>query len=72
MLRARQFDGRQVRNHAKFLAVDHGFLLITSANFSRSAEYGNVELGVRIDDQNLTESVERAMREIEDRLFEPV
>lgn len=70
--RTRKFDGRQVRNHAKFLAIDHRFLLITSANFSWSAEYGNLELGVLIDNQNLTESVERAMREIEDRLFEPV
>jgi phosphatidylserine/phosphatidylglycerophosphate/cardiolipin synthase-like enzyme len=70
--RTREFDGRQVRNHAKFLAIDHRFLLIGSANFSWSAEYGNVELGVLIDNQNLTESVERAMREIEDRLFERV
>jgi phosphatidylserine/phosphatidylglycerophosphate/cardiolipin synthase-like enzyme len=72
ILRTRQFDGRQVRNHAKFLAIDHRFLLISSANFSWSAEYGNVELGVLIDNQNLTESVERAMREIEGRLFEAV
>jgi phosphatidylserine/phosphatidylglycerophosphate/cardiolipin synthase-like enzyme len=34
VLRTRQFDGRQVRNHAKFLAIDHRFLLISSANFS--------------------------------------
>jgi hypothetical protein len=68
----RNFDGRQVRNHAKFLAIDHRFLLVSSANFSWSAEYGNVELGVLIDNQNLTESVERAMRDIEDRLFERV
>lgn len=72
VLRTRHFDGRQVRNHAKFLAIDHRFLLVTSANFSWSAEYGNVELGVLIDNQNLTESVERAMRDVEDRLFERV
>jgi phosphatidylserine/phosphatidylglycerophosphate/cardiolipin synthase-like enzyme len=72
VLRTRQFDGRQVRDHAKFLAIDHRFLLITSANFSWSAEFGNVELGVLIDNQNLTESVERAMRDVEGQLFERV
>lgn len=72
VLRTQQFDRRQVRNHAKFLAIDHRFLLITSANFSWSAEYGNVELGLLIDNQNLTESVERAMRDVEERLFERV
>jgi hypothetical protein len=72
VLRTRRFDGRQVRNHAKFLAIDHRFLLISSANFSWSAENHNLELGVLIDNQNLAESVERAMRDIEDRLFEPV
>lgn len=72
VLRTRKFDGRQVRDHAKFLAIDHRFLLISSANFSWSAENGNIELGVLIDNQNLTESVERSMRDIEDRLFERV
>jgi phosphatidylserine/phosphatidylglycerophosphate/cardiolipin synthase-like enzyme len=72
VLRTCQFDGRRVRNHAKFLAIDHRFLLVTSANFSWSAEYGNVELGVLIDNQNLTESIERAMRDVEDRLFEQI
>jgi len=72
VLRTRPFDGRQVRNHAKFLAIDHRFLLVTSANFSWAAENGNIELGALIDDQNLTESVERAMRDIEDRLFERI
>jgi len=65
-------DAGQQRNHAKFLAIDQRFLLVTSANFSWSAEYGNVELGVLIDNQNLTESVERAMRDLEDRLFERI
>jgi phosphatidylserine/phosphatidylglycerophosphate/cardiolipin synthase-like enzyme len=72
VLRTQRFDGRQVRNHAKFLAIDHRFLLVTSANFSWAAEYGNVELGVLVDNQNLTESVEREMREAEDLLFERI
>jgi phosphatidylserine/phosphatidylglycerophosphate/cardiolipin synthase-like enzyme len=72
VLRTRPFDGRQVRNHSKFLAIDHRFLLVSSANFSWAAENGNIELGVLIDDQNLTESVERAMRDTEDRLFERI
>lgn len=70
VLRTKEFDGRGVRNHAKFLAIDHRFLLVTSANFSWSAEYGNVEFGVIIDDKNLTESVEREMLEAEDLLYE--
>ena len=34
VLRTTQFDGASVRNHAKFLAIDHRFLLVTSANWS--------------------------------------
>ena len=64
-------DGRPVRNHAKFLAIDHRFLLVTSANFSWSAEHGNVEFGVLIDNRNLAETVERELRKVEDVLFEP-
>ena len=71
MLRTQPLDGRPVRNHAKFLAIDHRFLLVTSANFSWSAEHGNVEFGVLIDNRNLTESVERELRNVEDALFEP-
>ncbi|MFP5347216.1 MAG: DISARM system phospholipase D-like protein DrmC [Actinomycetes bacterium] len=67
-----ELDGTYVRNHAKFLAVDHRFLLITSANFSWSAEHGNVELGVLIDDVALTESVEREMAQAEQSAFERV
>jgi phosphatidylserine/phosphatidylglycerophosphate/cardiolipin synthase-like enzyme len=72
VLRTKSFAGNQVRNHAKFLAVDHRFLLVTSANFSWSAEQGNVEFGVLIDHPNLTESVEREMHEAEDSLYERV
>lgn len=72
VLRTTQFDGAAVRNHAKFLAVDHRFLLVTSANFSWSAEHGNVEFGVFIDNPNLSEAVEREMRRAEELLYERV
>lgn len=69
VLRTIAFSGRQVRNHAKFLAVDHRFLLVTSANFSWSAEYGNIELGVLHDDPNLADAVETELRRAEDHLY---
>lgn len=72
VLRTTTFDGCQVRNHAKFLAIDHRFLLVTSANFSYSAEQGNVEFGVFIDNPNLAEAVEREMLRAEDALYQCV
>lgn len=72
VLRSKAFDGKPVRSHTKFVAIDHRILVVTSANFSWSAEYGNVEFGVRIDDPNLTESVEREMRDAEANLYERV
>jgi hypothetical protein len=72
VLRTKCFDAVYVRNHAKFLAVDHRFLLVTSANFSWSAEQGNVEFGVLIDNPNLTEAVEREMHDAEEALYEQV
>ncbi len=71
-MNTKQFDGADVRNHAKFLAIDHRFLLVTSANYSWSAEHGNVEFGVLIDDRNLTEAVERELRDAEPLLYERV
>ncbi|MDR1386413.1 MAG: DISARM system phospholipase D-like protein DrmC [Propionibacteriaceae bacterium] len=65
-------DGDRPRNHAKFIAIDHQFLLVTSANFSKSAEQLNVELGLRIDDPILTQGVENQMRALEADLYEPV
>lgn len=69
VLRTTVFSGKLVRNHAKFPAVDHRFLLVTSANFSWSAEYGNVELGVLHDDPNLTDAVEHEMQKAEKNLY---
>jgi hypothetical protein len=71
VLRTRRLNSRPVRNHAKFLAIDHRFVLVTSANFSWSAEYGNIEFGVLIDNRNLAETIERQLRNVEDILFEP-
>ena len=72
IMRTKEFDSSSVRNHAKFLAIDHRFLLVTSANFSWSAEHGNVEFGVLVDNRSLTETVEREMRQAEGLLFEHV
>ena len=72
VLRTKQFDGRPVRNHAKFLAIDHRFLLVTSANFSWSAEQANIEFGIFIDNPNLTDAVERQMILAEDLLYERI
>lgn len=72
VLRTKSFDGRQVRNHSKFISIDHRFLLVTSANFSWSAENANLEFGLLVDNPNLAESVERELRNAEDLLFERV
>lgn len=72
VLRTRQRTGQLVRSHAKFLAIDHRTLVVTSANFSLSAEQRNVELGVVIEDRALTESIERQLRLVEAELYERV
>jgi len=72
VLRTIAFDGWQVRNHSKFISVDHRFLLVTSANFSWSAENANLELGVLIDNRNMAEAVELQMRDVETYVFERV
>lgn len=72
VLRTRGRDAPLPRNHAKFLAIDHRFLVATSANFSASAERANVEFGLLVDDRTLTETVERQMRDVEEHLYEQV
>jgi hypothetical protein len=72
VLQTSQFAGKSVRNHAKFISVDHRFLVVTSANFSWSAEYGNVELGVRIDDASLAQRIEDELLAAETHLYVPV
>lgn len=67
-------DGKEVRyrNHAKFLCVDHCHLLVTSANFSYSAEVLNIELGLRVDDPRIANSIEQQMHRFESKLYELV
>lgn len=72
VLRTKSYDGRQVRNHSKFVSIDHRFLLVTSANFSWSAENANLEFGLLVDSPNLAESVEGELRDSEDLIFERV
>lgn len=54
-------NGKRVVSHAKFIAIDHELLLLTSANFSYSAENRNVEFGLLVHDSVLVESVESTM-----------
>ncbi|KUG53782.1 hypothetical protein AVL62_00975 [Serinicoccus chungangensis] len=72
VFRTRQFHGSPVRNHAKFVAIDHQFLVVTSANFSKSAEQVNVELGLVVADQRLAQGVERQMIDLEAHIFERI
>lgn len=72
VMRSKEFDDRPTVNHAKFLVIDHRFMLVTSANFSKSAEQNNVEFGILLDNPNLAESVEAQMRNVEAALYEPV
>lgn len=65
-------DGKQVVSHAKFIVVDHELLLITSANFSYSAENLNVEFGILIRDAALASSIEEAMASKHGSLYEVI
>lgn len=65
-------SGKQVVSHAKFVVIDHGLLLLTSANFSYSAENRNVEFGVLINDPSLAASVEQVMFSKHGVLYEMV
>ncbi|MEU0876786.1 DISARM system phospholipase D-like protein DrmC [Nocardia brasiliensis] len=72
VFRTKDYGGKYVTNHAKFIAVDHRILLVTSANFSHSAEHNNVEFGLVVDNPTLTEAVEQQMRANEDLIYERV
>lgn len=63
-------DGKHVVSHAKFVIIDHALLLLTSANFSFSAEKRNIEFGLRIHDPALAESVEATMASKHGSLYE--
>lgn len=72
VFRTRKLNGKPLRNHAKLVAVDHRFLIVTSANFSKSAEQHNIELGLRVDSRSLTERVEKQLLDAEASLYEAV
>ena len=72
VLRTRPVGNRRLVNHAKVLIIDRRIVVVTSANFSWSAEQRNIELGLRIDDTSLADRIERELREAEEHLFEPV
>lgn len=63
-------SGKQVVSHAKFIVIDRQALLLTSANFSFSAENRNVEFGLLVHDSALAESVESTMRGTHGTLYE--
>jgi phosphatidylserine/phosphatidylglycerophosphate/cardiolipin synthase-like enzyme len=65
-------NGKQITSHAKFIIIDHSMMLITSANFSYSAENTNIEFGLRVDDPTLAESVEEQMFDKRGVLYELV
>jgi phosphatidylserine/phosphatidylglycerophosphate/cardiolipin synthase-like enzyme len=65
-------NGKQVVSHAKFIVVDHELLLITSANFSYSAENRNIEFGILVRDSALAQSVEATMTSKHGSLYELV
>lgn len=54
-------NGKRVVSHAKFIVIDHEVVLLTSANFSFSAENRNIEFGLLVRDSALAESVESTM-----------
>lgn len=65
-------DGQAVVSHTKFIVVDHEVVLLTSANFSYSAEHRNIEFGLLIRDSALAESVESTMASKRGTLYELV
>lgn len=65
-------NGKRVVSHAKFIVIDHEVLLLTSANFSFSAENRNVELGLLVRDSALAASVESTMSSKNGTLYQLV
>lgn len=63
-------DGQPIVSHTKFIVVDHEIILLTSANFSYSAENRNVEFGLLIRDSGLAASIESTMASKRGSLYE--
>lgn len=68
----RAVDGRSFRNHAKFIALDQQVLIVTSANFSVSAEKYNVEFGLVVRDPALTQLVQKQLFDLQPVLYQRV
>lgn len=65
-------NGKPVISHAKFIVIDHELSLVTSANFSYSAENRNVEFGILVHDAALATSIEATMMDKHGSLYELV
>ena len=63
-------NGQHIVSHAKFVIIDHETLLLTSANFSFSAENRNIEFGLLIRDSTLAQSIESTMISKNGTLYE--
>lgn len=72
VFRTRYVNGRPLRNHAKYFVIDHRVLVVTSANFSWSAENTNVELGLKVADPQLARRVERELEKLKGDVYERV
>ena len=64
--------GKPVVSHAKFVVIDHEMMLLTSANFSFSAENRNIEFGLLVQDSALAQSVESTMTSKHGTLYDLV
>jgi phosphatidylserine/phosphatidylglycerophosphate/cardiolipin synthase-like enzyme len=63
---------RRLVSHAKFVIIDRALVLLTSANFSHSAEHSNIELGLLVHDTALAASIESLLRSKHGVLYERV
>lgn len=70
--RTRKVGGHTYRNHAKFIALDHQVLIVTSANFSASAEKYNLEFGLVLREPALAQLVQKQLFDLQPKLYELV
>lgn len=65
-------NGKPIVSHTKFIVVDHEVVLLTSANFSYSAENRNIEFGLLIHETGLAASIESTIASKRGSLYELV
>jgi phosphatidylserine/phosphatidylglycerophosphate/cardiolipin synthase-like enzyme len=65
-------NGKPIVSHAKFVVIDQSVTLLTSANFSYSAEKRNIELGLLMHDPQLSAKIETMMSSKRGSLYELV